>query len=61
MIRTPDGEHAGRVMSFAGQPFSKRWVAYSVATNETPGFPTLKKAADWLCAALEAARKEIRK
>jgi hypothetical protein len=65
-IKTPDGRHAGRVMSFVGNPFSRRWVAYSGVTKETPGFPTLKKAADWLVAkvddaALDAAKKETKR
>lgn len=57
-----DGMLAGRVMRFAGQPPSERWVAYSVATKETPGFPTRQAAADWLveaaARAADAAKKE---
>jgi hypothetical protein len=45
----------GTVMRFESHKPSKRWVAYSIATDDKPGFRTLREASEWLRSAYENA------
>lgn len=43
-----DGTRLGSVLRFEGEPPQRRWVAYSVFSDERPGFRTRKEAMAWL-------------
>lgn len=45
---TFEGVRIGSVMSFAGNPKSQRWVAYSIHGEAKRSFPTRRAATEWL-------------
>jgi len=62
-IFAPDGSRLGTVVKMAGEPASRRWVAYSIYPLNRPagdenreGFPTRKQAVSWLQKQREQAK-----